>query len=46
MEPLRVASGAGSNTRDNPVDLETFQPTEDSGGFFDRKQPRAVSATK
>lgn len=47
VEPLRLAAGAGTNTRDNPASLETFQPVEDAGGWLDRKQrPRAITAGK
>lgn len=40
-EPLRIALGAGANTRDNPtVPLEQFEPTDMAGmgGLFDDKR--------
>lgn len=48
VEPLRRAAGAGTNTRDNPVSIETFVPSEDRGGLLDRKaaKPKAITAGK
>ena len=49
QEPLRIAMGAGAQTRDNPaVPLEQFQPAADTGGIFDRgaagKRPLKLTA--
>ena len=43
LETVRIASGAGTNTRDNPLNLAEFVPSTDSGGLFDNKV-RAASA--
>ena len=46
MEPLRIALGAGANTRENPsVPLEQYQPTDmgGMGGIMDKKRPAAAS---
>ena len=46
-EPLRVALGAGANTRDNPtVPLEQFEPTDMGGvgGLFDDKRHKREAA--
>ena len=46
VEQLRVAAGAGINTRDNPLSLENFEPSEDAGGLLDRKTRRAAITSK
>ena len=46
LEPLRIAAGAGSNTRDTPMNLLDYEPSnEDYGGFFDDPR-RALTAYK
>lgn len=37
LETVRIASGAGTNTRDNPLNLAEFVPSKDAGGIFDNK---------
>ena len=37
LETVRIASGAGTNTRDNPLSLAEFVPSTDAGGLFDNK---------
>jgi len=49
QEQLRIAVGAGVQTRDNPaVPLEQFQPTADTGGLSNRgaasKRPLRLAA--
>ena len=34
---MRVTVGAGTNTRDNPLNLAEFVPSKDAGGLFDNK---------
>ena len=46
VEPLRVAAGAGSKTRDTPLNLLEYEPNaEDYGGFFDDRK-RLMTAYK
>ena len=45
VEPLRAVTGAGVNTRDNPIRLEDFAPSPSPGGIFDSKaRARAAAA--
>ncbi len=37
LETVRVTVGAGTNTRDNPLNLAEFVPSKDAGGLFDNK---------
>ena len=46
VEPLRAMTGAGVNTKDNPVSLADFVPSEDTGGFFDNKTRAAARAQR
>lgn len=47
MEPLRAVTGAGVNTKDNPISLESFAPSPSPGGIFDSKaRERAAAAQR
>ena len=47
VEPLRAVTGAGVNTRDNPIRLEDFSPSPSPGGIFDSKaRARAAAAQR
>ncbi len=46
VEPLRAMTGAGVNTKDNPVSLADFVPSCDTGGFFDNKTRAAARAQR
>ena len=43
---MRIASGAGTNTRDNPLSLAEFVPSTDAGGLFDNKLRGGARAQK
>ena len=43
---MRIASGAGTNTRDNPLSLAEFVPSKDAGGVFDNKIRGAARTQK
>ena len=45
-DPLRAVSGAGVNTRDNPLSLSDFIPSDNPGGFFDDKKRIKARAAK
>lgn len=46
LETVRIASGAGTNTRDNPLNLAEFVPSTDAGGLFDNKVRAASGRTQ
>jgi hypothetical protein len=47
VESLRVAAGAGSNTKVAPVRVADYKPcTSDEGGFFDDKARARKHALK
>jgi digalactosyldiacylglycerol synthase len=47
VESLRVAAGAGSNTKVAPVRVADYKPcTSDEGGFFDDKARARKHAVK
>jgi digalactosyldiacylglycerol synthase len=46
VESLRALSGAGVNTRDNPLSLADYVPSTDAGGFFDNKVRAAARSQR
>lgn len=46
LEQVRVTVGAGTNTRDNPLNLAEFVPNDDAGGVFDNKIRGAARAQR